>query len=61
MEFDEASNILLRVLGDNKALISFYGAKDNLHLLKSGKDWLSLWFEAVHEWCNREPNSSREV
>ncbi|KAL7003504.1 hypothetical protein U1Q18_004658 [Sarracenia purpurea var. burkii] len=41
-------------MGDNKVLISFYGKEDKLAFLKSGKDWLSLWFEAVHEWCDRE-------
>ncbi|KAL6970921.1 hypothetical protein U1Q18_030600 [Sarracenia purpurea var. burkii] len=48
-------------MGDNKILISFYGKEDKLAFLKSGKDWLSRWLEAVHEWCDREANSSREV
>ncbi|KAL6964884.1 hypothetical protein U1Q18_035937 [Sarracenia purpurea var. burkii] len=61
MEVNGASNILLRALGDNKALISFYRPEDNIDLLKSDKDWLSLWFESVYKWCDWESNPSREA
>ncbi|KAL6985785.1 hypothetical protein U1Q18_019158 [Sarracenia purpurea var. burkii] len=61
MEFEGVSHFLLRALGDNKVLISFFGVDGKPVLLDPDKVWLNRWFAAVYKWSDREANSSREV